>query len=81
MGDARQELAAVLREARALLALPDNDFAWASWANAGAALAEVDKLVAALEAGRLPSRLTVSVLRTQPNNRRATVCSSLSPMA
>jgi hypothetical protein len=29
--EARQELLEVLRNARALLALPDNDFAWSSW--------------------------------------------------
>jgi hypothetical protein len=58
----RQELASVLREARSLLARPGNDFAWSSWADAGAALAEVDGLIAALDAGRLPSRLRVSVL-------------------
>jgi hypothetical protein len=59
---ARRELASVLREARSLLARPGNDFAWSSWQDAGAALAEVDQLIAALEAGRLPSRLAVSVL-------------------
>jgi hypothetical protein len=59
---ARQELANALREARSLLALPGNNFDWSSWADAGAALAEVDGLIAVLEAGRLPSRLTVSVL-------------------
>jgi hypothetical protein len=58
----RQELASVLREARSLLALPGNDFAWSSWEDAGAALAEVDGLIATLEAGRLPSRFAVSVL-------------------
>jgi hypothetical protein len=58
----RQELASVLREARSLLALPGNNFDWSSWADAHAALAEVDGLVAVLEAGRLPSQLTVSVL-------------------
>ena len=52
----------MLREARAFLARPGNDFAWSSWGDAGAALAEVDRLLAALEAGRLPDRLTVSVL-------------------
>jgi hypothetical protein len=62
LDDARQQLANVLRETRALLALPDNDFAWSSWGDADAALAEVDGLIAALAAGRLPSRLTVSVL-------------------
>ena len=59
---ARHELASVLREARSLLALPGNDFAWSSWEDAGAALAEVDDLIAKLVIGRLPSRLTVSVL-------------------
>jgi nucleotide-binding universal stress UspA family protein len=62
MDTARQELADVLREARALLARPGNDFAWSSWADAAAALAEVDRLIAALEADRLPPRLAVSVL-------------------
>jgi hypothetical protein len=59
---ARQELAGVLREARSLLARPGNDFAWSSWQDADAALAEVDWLIAALAAGRLPSRPAVSVL-------------------
>jgi hypothetical protein len=59
---ARQRLAGVLREARSLLARPGNDFAWSSWEDAGAALAELDGLIAALESGRLPPRLDVSVL-------------------
>lgn len=59
---ARQELGNVLREARSFLALPGNNFDWSSWGDAAAALAEVDGLIAVLEAGRLPSRLTVSVL-------------------
>ena len=60
--DPQQKLASVLREARSLLARPENDFAWSSWPDAGAALAELDGLIATLEAGRLPSRLAVSVL-------------------
>lgn len=62
MGVARHELASVLSEARSLLARPGNDFAWSSWEDADAALAEVDGLIAKLEVGRLPSRLAVSVL-------------------
>ena len=62
MDAAREELASVLREVRSLLARPGNDFAWSSWVDADAALAEVDRLIAALEAGRLPSRLAVSAL-------------------
>lgn len=62
MDAARRDLVVVLREAWALLSMPGNDFAWSSWADAGAALREVDGLIAALEAGRLPLRLDVSVL-------------------
>ena len=59
---ARQELLNVLREARSLLVRPGNCFDWSSWEDADAALREVDGLIAALESGRLPSRLVVSVL-------------------
>lgn len=59
---ARRELADVLREVRALLARPDNDFLWSSWEDAGDALAEVDGLIQALDAGRLPARYEISVL-------------------
>lgn len=62
MNVSQRELANVLREARSLLALPDNDFSWSSWLDASAALAEVDELIATLESGRLPSRLKLSVL-------------------
>ena len=40
----------ILNEARALLALPGNDFAWSSWEDAAAALAELDAAIAALGA-------------------------------
>jgi hypothetical protein len=62
MDPSRQELARVLREARRFLSLPDNDFVWSSWASQDAALDEVDGLIATLDANRLPSRLTLSVL-------------------
>jgi hypothetical protein len=60
--DARRELVAVLRQARALLALPGNDFAWSSWGDAPAALAELDRQIAALERGQLPPRPDLAVL-------------------
>jgi len=60
--DARQELLVALREARALLALPNNDFAWSSWQDSGAALAELDRHIVAIESGQLPPRLDVAVL-------------------
>jgi hypothetical protein len=59
---ARRELVEVLRQARALLALPSNDYAWSSWGDAEAALREIDGLISAVEAGALPDRLGVSVL-------------------
>ena len=45
--DARHELIQIVRDARSLLALPDNGFSWSSWADAVAALAEVDGYIAA----------------------------------
>ncbi len=60
--DARQELVEVLREARALLALPGNDFAWSSWVDGQAALAELDRQIAAIERGQLPAELDLDVL-------------------
>jgi hypothetical protein len=58
----RRELAGVLRAARALLALPGNDFAWSSWADAPTALAALDGPIAAVEAGELPPPLDLAVL-------------------
>ncbi|HEU0299769.1 MAG TPA: hypothetical protein VFR37_09950 [Longimicrobium sp.] len=58
----RRELVEVLREARALLARPGNNFDWSSWRDADDALEEVDGLIREIEAGRLPARLAVSIL-------------------
>jgi hypothetical protein len=52
----------VLREARALLARPANDFIWSSWTDAAEACAELDGLLARLESGELPRRLDLEVL-------------------
>lgn len=60
--DPRRELLEVLRESRALLARPGNDFAWSSWMDAENAVAEVDGLIRALESGRLPGRGAISIL-------------------
>jgi hypothetical protein len=62
MNVATVELRSVLLDARSLIALPDNNFDWSSWRDAGAALREIDGLIAALERGQVPSRLTMSVL-------------------
>jgi hypothetical protein len=60
--DALQELASVLREARALLALPSNDFARSSWPDATSALSEVDQFLAALDRGEPPDSHGMAVL-------------------
>ena len=62
MVEARRELVELLRKARGLLALPGNDFAWSSWEDALAALAELDRQLAHIKAGEMPSRLDLTVL-------------------
>src|SRR5436189_5244610 len=52
MSNAKQELLEVLRETRALLALPDNDFAWSTWDGAADALSEIDGFISDIEVGR-----------------------------
>ena len=59
---ARQALADVLRDARALLARSEHDFASSGWEGASAALAELDCQIAAVESGPLPPRLALAVL-------------------
>jgi hypothetical protein len=60
--DPRVSLANVLRSAVELLSLPDNNFAWSSWADQAAAVAEVEAVLARVDAGDLPDRTSVSVL-------------------
>ena len=60
-----QGLIAVMRDARRLLALPENDFTWSSWEDREAALAEVDEHIATLERGSVPN-LSVLFLPTGP---------------
>jgi len=52
----RRELLEVLRESRALLARPENDYLWSSWEDGAAALEEVDGIIAAIEQGQPLSR-------------------------
>ena len=56
------ELLAVLRETRALLARPDNDFAWSSWRDGRAALSEMDGHIAKLEQEQMPSLSEIAIL-------------------
>jgi hypothetical protein len=54
-------LEAVLLDARALLARPNNDFSWSAWKDREAALAELDGVIDEVRQGRLP-RVTLNVL-------------------
>src|SRR5262249_37236495 len=62
MNAPHRELVEVLRKTRALLVRPGNDFAWSSWENAAAALAELGGHIAAIERGQLPTRLDLTAL-------------------
>jgi hypothetical protein len=60
--DPRVLLADVLRSAIELLSLSENDYSWSSWKDRDAAVAEVQSLLALVERGDLPDRVSVSVL-------------------
>lgn len=72
----RQELLDVLRETRAMLALPDNEFMWSSWEDADDALREMDGLIGHLEAGGLPYHSAISILFTVTGPIQETAVSS-----
>jgi len=57
----RDDLIAVLREARELLSRPGNDFSWSSWNDAADATGELDELMLAIGRGELP-RLQLEVV-------------------
>jgi hypothetical protein len=58
----RRAMIDALRQARALLALPDNDFSWSSFIDAEGALREVDGLIDAIEQGRPVSQFAGTIL-------------------
>lgn len=49
-------LLGIVHEARRLVALPGNDFAWSSWSSRADARAELDRLIAGLERGEVSER-------------------------
>ena len=55
-------LAHILETVLELVSLPDNDFAWSSWADASEAKAEIQSLIELVQSGALPERIKVSVL-------------------
>jgi hypothetical protein len=58
----RNALLQVLREIRALLALPENSFVCSSWANEEAAITEIDGLIQCLCNGAKPDPSQLDVL-------------------
>ena len=60
--NSKQSLLEVLREARDLLARPDNDFAWSTWDSAADALSELDGFISHIEAGSTFDGSSLSVL-------------------
>ena len=62
MRDAKRQLLDVLRETRALLARPDNDFCWSTWESAADALAETDRFISAIESDRPFDHSQLSIL-------------------
>jgi hypothetical protein len=56
------KLIEVLREARELLARPDNNFALSSWKDTNAALSEIDRFISRLERGGMPKRSEIEPL-------------------
>lgn len=50
-----QGLIEVMRETRRFLSLPENDFAWSSWKDQKAALAEIDEHLDTLQRGSVPN--------------------------
>jgi hypothetical protein len=58
----REALLKALRETRALLARPENNFDWSSWRDGEAALREIDALIAAVSNGAVPEPKHVALL-------------------
>jgi HAMP domain-containing protein len=52
--DHLNKLIAILREARAFLALEGNDFSWSSWRDQNQAISEIDTIRRELEKGSVP---------------------------
>ena len=60
--DPREVLLDVLRAAVELLSIEDNDFAWSSWKDSSAAVAEVSRLLAIVEAGGIDIQTTLEIV-------------------
>jgi hypothetical protein len=58
----RDAVLAILRETRARLARPDNNFDWSGWEDGEAALNEIDSLIASIRTGALADPTQVAWL-------------------
>jgi hypothetical protein len=61
-----QGLISVMKETRAFLALPGNDFVWSSWEDQEDALSEIDSIITKLENGSLPPNISILFAPTGP---------------
>jgi hypothetical protein len=57
-----QALLEILRDTRALLARPENNFDWSSWKDATAALAEIDAIIESICNGAEVDSLQLRIL-------------------
>jgi hypothetical protein len=57
-----KKLVAVLEEAKRLLALEGNDYAWSSWEDEKQALSEIDGLINSLQFGVVPGDLNLRII-------------------
>ena len=58
----RQLLIGILREAKALLSRPENDFSWSSWKDVDDCLQGLDSLITRLQSEAPPLRFEMVVL-------------------
>lgn len=52
----------MLEDAKKLLALPDNDYAWSSWGDSKTALAEIDDIITTIKNDQRIDLLTLKVI-------------------
>lgn len=67
--DYRPELMAILREARQLLAIPDNDFTGSGWSSEVTALGELDWFIDIIRGGLMPSYPSVCFPWAAPSRK------------
>jgi hypothetical protein len=60
------ELERVFIDVRAVVAMPENDFSWSSWSDAGQALGEIDSIIEKIRQGKFPVSAEVLFLPTGP---------------